>query len=91
MQGCAFSVTIRPSASDSIILGVSRGMWTIRPGAGKGMRVCVCVRKREEKRGKEREMEREKGDGRGGGTRRWLFDRVRESLESFTMDCDGPG
>lgn len=35
--------------------------------------------------GWKRERERE------GWTRRWLFDGVRESLKSFTMDCDGPG
>lgn len=34
MQGCAFSVTIRPSASDSIILEVSRGMWMARSVRG---------------------------------------------------------
>lgn len=67
MQGRAFGVTIRPSASDSIILGVPRGMWTIRTAEGKGME----EREREEKR--KREV-----NGRGGGMRRWLFDRVRE-------------
>lgn len=77
MQGRAFSVTIRPSASDSIILRVSRGMWTIRTAEGKGMK----ERKREGKR--ERiDAGEECGDGWSIG---W------ESLESFTMDCDGPG
>lgn len=66
MQARAFSATIRPSAGDSIILGVSRGMWTVRPGAGKGMCVYMCERKRERRGTKERkgmDVREEREDG----------------------------